>query len=555
MSRANIFVPNVKNINPIMTEKNHNIEAVGGERKYLKPKTEILPLTAEAREYLTNVRGIRLETLEAYRVGCNKRGEIVIPFFDEKDELNLVKFRDAKGKMLKRRRKNDDGSFDDYSVKTDIEKGGKPVLLGSHLCDEREGSLIICFGDYDAMTVSQDGVPNCVSLPFGDKGFGFLDTQWNFLEKFPEIIIYPDNDQFDNPAAELRAAKKLDELANRLGKYRCRLVRKEDLHGAKDANELLLKKGVGANLAAINNADWFPSGIVAVADYVEPPSAEGIPTGRPDIDKATGGFGGGQLVIVSGDNGAGKTTEVLNWTANFIEEDAPVFFWTGEQKVGKIRYWFERIAAGEDYLRHVVGEKTGFDFYFPKEEVIEAIKHWYRNYLFQLNKTGIEAQEFFESAELAVRRFGCRFIVIDNLMAFTGGEGEGYYQAQGDFAQSCKHFAEKWDVCVILICHNRKSEQTGKNYRLPGKDDVEGSKKVTNWADVVIQMVRVPEAFQFKFGGADSLSLLCKNREGGVFEDIRLCFERKSNRLCQMSESWRMNKDFGWVKWMDKYNG
>jgi RecA-family ATPase len=49
--------------------------------------------------------------------------------------------------------------------------------------------------------------------------------------------------------------------------------------------------------------------------------------------------------------------------------------------------------------------------------------------------------------------------VIDNLMAFTGGEGDSYYQAQGDFAQSCKMFAEMWGVIVILIVHNKKTHQ------------------------------------------------------------------------------------------------
>lgn len=523
------------------------IEAVGGGRQFIKPQTKILPLTGQARAFLTEVRKLTAETLQAFQLGCNKAGEIVIPFFDDTGDLVLIKRRSADGKLLKRQRRDEAGDgFDDYSVKTDIEKGGKPILLGSHLCDADAGPLVICFGDYDAMSVSQDGVPNCVSLPFGDKGFGFLDTQWSFLEKFSEIVLYPDDDKFDHPAAELAAHKKLEELVMRLGKYRCRIVAKKDRFGTKDANELLIKKGGGFNLAAINNAEWFPSGIVAVADYVEPLTAEGVPTGLRDVDKATGGFGGGQLIIIAGDNGSGKTTEALNMTANFIEEGNPVFWWSGEQKVGKIRYWFERIVCGRLYLRHHTGINTGFDYYFPQAEVLEPVRRWYRDYLFQLAEVNLDAESFFANAELAVRRYGCRFVVIDNLMAFTGGEGDGYYQAQGDFAQSCKRFAEKWDVSVILICHNRKTEKKGKDLPIPGKDDIEGSKKITNWADVVIQMVRVPELFKCKFGGADTLLVLCKNREGGVFEDIRLFFERESNRLAQVSESWRVEKSFGW---------
>lgn len=225
-----------------MNNENHKIEAVGGSRKFTKPQTKILPLTPEALDYLTRERGLRKDTLEAYGLGCNERGEIVIPFYDEHGALVMIKRRHPQGKMLQRRRKNDDDTWTEYEVKTDIEKGGKPVLLGSQICQPSEGALVICFGDYDAMTCAQDGIPNCVSLPFGDKGFGFLDTQWNFIEQFEEIILYADNDTYPSPEKELKAAKKLDELATRLGKHRVRLVNKLDMHGAKDANDLLLKK-------------------------------------------------------------------------------------------------------------------------------------------------------------------------------------------------------------------------------------------------------------------------------------------------------------------------
>ncbi len=515
------------------------------KKEYKAPKTEILPLTNEALRYLTETRRLRRDTLEAYRVGCVANGEIAIPFFDESDNRVLVKFRDAKGGMLKRKKKNDDGSLTEYESKTAIEPKGKPILLGTHLCDPKEGGLVICFGDYDAMAVSQSGIPNCVSLPFGDKGFGFIEHQWSFLEKFNEIILFPDNDKFPTIEAEQQAHKKLDQLATRLGKHKVKITNREMFGEAKDANEILIKYGERKIKEVLEYVDWFPSGIVAVADYAELEIQEGTPTGLADVDKATGGFGDGQLIVVSGDNGAGKTTEVLNIAANFIKEDKPVFIWSGEQKVGKIRYWFERIAAGRMYLKKVVSQKTGFEFFFPIDEYAERLRGWYRNYLFQLTDVNIEPESFFQSAELAIRRYGCQLIIIDNLMAFTGGEGDGYYQAQGDFAQSCKRFAEQWNVPVILICHNKKQGESLKP-RIPTKDDIEGSKKITNWADVVIQMFRVPDVFKHEFENADTILRLCKTRESGIVEDIRLSFDTESARFCQMSEESGNDRLLGW---------
>jgi archaellum biogenesis ATPase FlaH len=516
------------------------LEVIGGKREYVLPQTEVLPLTEKAFQYLTETRKLYPDTLKAYRLGCNKRGEIILPFYDENDKYVLAKFRGADGNKIQRKRKTDNG-FDIYDTKTAIEPKGKPVLFGSHLCEASEGSLVIAFGDYDAMTLSQQGIPNCVSLPFGDSGFDFIDIQWEFLQKFNEIILFPDNDKYPNPDAELRAKKKLDELANRLGKHRVRLVNREYLGEAKDPNEHLIKYGEQSGLLdAVVNAEWFPSGIVTVADYIEDVVNEGIPFGYPELDRITGGACDGHLIVISGDNGAGKTTFTLNVVANFVEEQQPVFLWSGEQKVGKIRYWFERITAGD--VRKYTSPKTFFESYYPLDEDLPKIREWYRDYLFQLADVHLTPEQFFATAEIAIRRHGCRLVIVDNLMAFTGGEGEGYYQAQGDFAENCKRFAEKWNVPVILIVHNKKEEMNGQ-LKLPNKNSVEGSKKITNWADTVLQMFRIPDIYQANFEGADSLVIVCKSRESGILDAVKLMFNSDSARFTQKDFEFR---SFGW---------
>lgn len=526
-----------------MTTEN-NIHSFGEEKVYRTPKTVINPLTAEALEYLTAKRGLHKDTIAAYRLGCAENfgmTEIALPVYDENDQLQLVKFRHPAGGKVKRQVKGEKERF----AKTVGEPGGKSILFGSHLCSPSEGPLVICFGDYDAMSVAQSGIPNCVSLPFGDNDRGFFKFQWNFLQAFSQIILFHDKDQHSTPEAAANAFKKLDELATRLGKERLKMVRDEDRHGTKDANELLLKKGEEFVKTAILNAVFYDVGIVDVATYEEPPMAAGTAIGMPAVDSATNGFSGGDLIIMAGSDGAGKTTEALNIAASFIDREIPVFIWSGEQKVGKIRYWFERIAAGPYSLKRVV-LSTGFECFFPTDDIASRIKNWYSGMLYQYKDKNIDCEKFFETARIGVKRYGCGLIIVDNLMAFTGGEGEQYYRAQADFVENCKRFAETMNVPVLLVCHNKKEPQPKDKLFLPDKNSIEGNKQITNWADVVIQMVRVPDTYKESLSQADSVLRLCKTRESGKIKDILLRFDMDSARFWQLSEGRECPTEFEW---------
>lgn len=516
-----------------------SIEQMGGSRQYIKPKTVIGSLSDVARKYLHS-RGLNDNAIAAYRIGCTEHGEIAIPFFDENDVLQLVKFRHPEGGKL---------DLGDRQVKTFIEKGGKPILLGSHLCHNSEGPLVISFGDYDALALYQSGIPNVTSLPFGDKGHDFIKHQWEFLDSFAEVILFPDKDDFPDPEAEQKAKKKLEELAQRLGMHRTRIVRDIDRKDAKDPNELLLTSGPEALQNAIENAIEFPvEGLIKVADYKDSDFEQGRKTGYPSLDRNIGGFFPGNLIIIGGENGSGKTTTVLNMIAASVDNRVPVLNWSGEQRVGALRYWFERIVAGPDHLRTVIGRDTGFKYYFPHEEKQPFIRDWYRDYFFQYTDFFTDAEKFFTVAEVAIRRYGCGMIVIDNLMAFTGGEGDGYYQAQGDFVQSCKMFAEKWAVTVILIAHNRKDQKKATlQIDIPTKDDLEGSKKISNWADVVLQLYRIPAALKHdEWDGVDGVIALCKCRESGKLGTVKTIVDHKSNRILEHSERDFLRSNYRW---------
>lgn len=511
-------------------------------KNYEKPKGEIKPLSPEAFEYLTKVRLIDSATLKAYRIGTNEEGEIVIPFYDDEDRLCLVKNRDSKGGMIQRKRRDKNDKWESYQVKSWTQPNGKPILFGSHLCDSRESDeLIITFGELDAMIVAQCGLPNAVSVPNGDKGLQWIKTQWRFLDQFKTILIFTDNDKGENVFIK---SESFQDMVKRLGVHRCKIVSWSDFD-EKDANAVFISQGKQRIIELLNQANFVAvDGLMRLVDLPDEPEEKGTPIHIGEIDSVTNGLAGGQLTIIGGDNEAGKTTAILNLIKSFTRNGEPTFYWSGEQKPKQIRKWLERIFCGPDFLREYTNHETGFTSYYPVENAINYVRRWYADLIYIYEKWGVDANTFFQTMEIASRRYGCKLFVIDNLMAFTGGETD-YFNSQGDFAESCKMFAEKWNVHVILVCHNRK-EDKDKN-EPPGKDSIEGSKKITNWADLVIQIWRVPEHAQSQWGFADAIWYLCKNRVTGQKCKVRMYFEKASTRLVESIKKETAFDNYEWA--------
>jgi KaiC/GvpD/RAD55 family RecA-like ATPase len=499
-----------------------------------------LRLNQKAKEYLNNVRKLSDSTLEAYRIRTNDTGQIIIPFFDDMKHLRMVKYRHETGGMLKYKTTDKDNKQIEVDVKTYAKPGGTAILLGTHLVTDMTKTLYICYGDYDSMSAYEAGFVNATSLPYGDSGQTWITNQFDMMESIERIVFVPDVDNKAKTKATLM--KKLDEMAMRLGKHKCYMTQEKFMLGCKDLNELLQKHGIHAITKCLTNVIPVPEvGLIRLAEYERKPYKMGTAVGMTQLDKATAGFQDGGLTIISGDNNAGKSTLLCNFIAKFISKSEGCFYWSGEQNPDQMRRWVELVIAGPNFLQKRIDKETGAEYYVVDEVYIPAIEGWYLDKLFTYDKRSVDTEKFFEVLELCVRRYGIKKVFIDNLMAFTGSS-DNYLQTQGDFVESCKMFAEDWGVHVFVIAHNKKTEN-----EIANKDDVEGSKKVTNWADKVIQLVRVFPHMSERYGGANGIISLCKNRDTEHLVDVRTFFEPKSKRIVEFVEKdEKTNFILGW---------
>ena len=150
-----------------------------------------------------------------------------------------------------------------------------------------------------------------------------------------------------------------------------------------------------------------------------------------------------------------------------------------------------------------------------------------------------ENETILETIETAVKQYGCRMLMIDNLMtAIEDDLSSDLYRQQSAFVRSLAEMAKRYDVIIILIVHPRK--RTGLKF---DNDEVAGSSNITNLADVVMNYARPKEDDEMR---PDRILQVTKNRLNGMtdYSGIPLWYDTPSKRIL---EARGMNRErFGW---------
>jgi len=170
-----------------------------------------------------------------------------------------------------------------------------------------------------------------------------------------------------------------------------------------------------------------PLSIVAEAHK---PSSEVFPTGYTEFDNAMdGGWRGGELIVVSGKTGEGKTTWCQNVSMMFASRDIPSLWFSFEMSPWYLKQKFELISDVE-----------GKELYAPEELLAHNLEDIEKKIL-----SGIE-------------QYACKVVFIDHLHYLTPLKtfGENVSFAVGGIVRELKLMAVKHDVIIVLIAHTKK---------------------------------------------------------------------------------------------------
>lgn len=486
------------------------------KKQYAVPDVELQPPTETILAYFA-ARKISAETIQAFKIQADSQGNIVFPFYRD-GQLVYAKFR--------RPRKPKEKEPKEWQA-----KGACPILFGMDMCVYSQ-PLVITEGQLDAMSLYEAGITNVVSVPNGCDNLDWVETCWDWLERFRTIILFGDN---DDPGRRM-----VQSVVRRLDEARCMIVdeypmRPDGTTGCKDANEIIYFHGKDALLEAFHSAKPIPiKGIINLADVVpyDPVTVPRIRTMIPSLDEALGGLIEGGLTVFTGKPSKGKSTLAGLLLLNAIEQGYSVCAYSGELTKERFQEWTNLQLAGSEYigLRHdPVKDKKVPYLSFAVQQRLMA---YYRDKFFLFDNHEIfdanQSEAILRVFTAAVRRYGCKLFLIDNMMtALSDCDEEN--KAQGRLANMLKRFANQYQVHVMLVAHPRKTK-AGESLR---QDDIAGNSATIRLADSAIVVER------------PNLRII-KNRDGGVQRLIVCAYCPDSRRIYEASVGDRNR--FSWDK-------
>ncbi|MEX0385840.1 AAA family ATPase [Spiribacter onubensis] len=401
----------------------------------------------QVMDWLTKERRISPETISKYRI-ASKNGAVVLPSLGVDGSVQYIKYRSITEKKY-------------WS-----ERGAVACLFGWQGVSTSAREIVLCEGEMDALAWDSYGYP-ALSPTNGANSLDWIETEYDNLARFDRIYLSWDMDDAGQSA--------LPKIVERLGIERCFRI---DLPH-KDANECLIQ-GVDtfAIDSAVNKAATFdPVELVSAADYAD--SVVELFHGQSkDVGVTMPWRYGkgvilrrGEISLMAGINGHGKSEMAGMLALQAMEQGERVLVASMEFKPQK---WIMRLTRQASALQ------------LPSEDYIRAIHDWYQGRLWAFTATGTaKADRIIEVCQYALKRYGVRYFVIDNLAKC--GFAEDDYNSQKKFVDRLTDFARDHDCHVQLCVHMRKSDTEDK---VAGKFDVKGTGALTDMADTVFSLWR-----------------------------------------------------------------
>jgi len=465
----------------------------------------------EAMEYVLS-RGFTLDTIKKFKLGVSgtsNRLLLSIPSYYH-GELVCMKFRSIPP---------DKKSFIRWKDCPSVLFNGD-CLLGLSQLPPRERRVVICESETDCMAVAQLGFPFVVASTTGAGKTDWPEHWLEPLEPATEILLAYDSDTAGGEGAAKAAAV--------LGKYRCKRVALPLHDCAKMVEAGFGKAEFEEAFAAaqpyddssVHDSAYFVEALMQSLSSSQP---RGRSTGWVTLDSIVGGIRDGELNIITGDTGSGKSTWSTALARSQAMQNAPVLIAPFEQPCYEILGKLAAMEAGRSLF-----SMTG-------SERLAAIELALRHPIYWLERSGpTPFGDIKDAIYMSVHRFGVRFVLLDHLHFFMDCKEQDERRFIDQIVRALKVITTDLHIHIALVVHPAKLGRDKRgNTRRTVLDDLKGSSGIKQMVDVAFRVFRDRQDEVGSKSDVTEISVLKCRSSAGSEGTTRLYFDPDGERYLE----------------------
>jgi replicative DNA helicase len=411
-------------------------------------------------------RGITKETAQAWHLGVKTDRDgvkwLLIPYL-KGDEIVDVKYR----------------SLPPASKRFQRIGGGESVLFGQHLLEQHKKDktrkLYMVEGELDAITMWQHGYSPVLSTTTG--AANFRPEWYDAIEAYdPELVIVC----YDSDAAGQAGAEKHIKKFQESNRQCVNVV----LPGVKDVNEFFIEKkneDFDAIVQAIEEQDMDGCMSMSTAFdkleeqlWLSADAFDGMASQFSEVNAMiAGGYWNGQLVVVSGISGTGKTSFVLQDLLWMAKNNDPTYLMCLEMPETMM-------------LRKIIEKEKGVPMLKITQEHVQQFRSEMARIPIYLGSKGSNLDDVERTIRQAVKRHDLKCVAFDNINYFVRSI-DHVTQEIARVTKRLKELAVDLHIPIIAIAQPRKFDDEA---RMMTMNDLKDASSIAQDADTIILLYR-----------------------------------------------------------------
>lgn len=465
-------------------------------------------------KYLSEERKLEEVTLKHFKVGSTGR-KISIPIFKNKKLVNIRYRRSPK---------------DTTSAKYTQEGYCRTELFnGDMLEDLKPKELFITEGEFDTMTLWQQGYKNAVSTTLGA---GFFPQEWvDKIKNVERFYLCYDTDA-EGQRGALKVASKLGVekcfnilLPTKQGRKKTDITNYfvEDKHTKKDFDILIknTKTIVQEDILHISDFNGELRELLLKGEIF------GVLTGYDQLDLIMGGARKGRLIIISGLTSTGKSALANCIGLSMAKRNIPSFFFSFEMPPIDLAKKILMLEAKltNDMMKNIKDPSAELKLV---DKTLATFKSNTENFglpIYIFTGEDITLNILKQSIKTCIEKYNCQVVIIDHLHYFVHNFSNITQETSG-IVRGLKLIARELNIPIILLAHlNRGGRATQrKGLYTPSLSDLRDSGAIEQDADQVLFVCRDSENEE-KEERRRTILKVAKNRDGMAGRTVNMNFE------------------------------